>query len=167
MQSGTEQRPGRIRESEAAALAGAERACASAGLRLTKKRRQLLTALLRARSPLSAYDLAEVYRNAQGEALPAMTVYRMLDAFVSAGIVHKLRSTNRFMACRHISCKHPHPNSHFLICDRCGQVREMNFTQAELSLLERRARALGFHLKQEQLELHGLCQDCQDCAEQH
>lgn len=144
----------------AQSLEGAERACQSQGLRLTEKRRRLLTSILKADGPVSAYDLAHAYREDHGEELPVMTVYRMLDVFIDAGVVHKLRSTNRFMACRHMACDHPHAATQFLICDHCGLVREMDFADAEIRKLDSKARSTGFHLYREQLELHGLCEHC-------
>lgn len=144
-----------------AQLEGAERICNAGGLRLTRKRRQLIETLVRAQGPLSAYELADAYRAGHSEDLPVMTVYRMLDVFTEAGIVHKLRSTNRFLPCRHLACDHPHALAQFLICDRCGVVREMDFADKEIAQLERKARSTGFSLHREQLELHGVCDKCQ------
>jgi len=147
-----------------AALAGAERLCRDSDIRLTSKRRRLLASLVQATGPLSAYELAQAYRDENGEELPVMTVYRMLDVFMEAGVVHKLRSTNQYMPCSHIACDHPHARAQFLICDGCGLVREMDFAEKELRQLDRKARSSGFHLFRDQLELHGLCDSCQGGA---
>lgn len=149
-----------------ASLDGAERACHDQGLRLTEKRKRLLTSLIKASGPISAYDLADAYRKDHGEDLPVMTVYRMLDVFIDAGVVHRLRSTNRFMACRHMACDHAHAATQFLICDSCGVVREMDFADAEIRKLNKKALSSGFHLYQEQLELHGLCDSCHSEGQQ-
>ena len=133
-------------------------------MRLTAKRRRLLSLLLAASGPLSAYELADTYREEYGDALPVMTVYRMLDVFTEVGLVHKLRSTNRFVACHLKSCDHPHASSQFLICDSCGQVHETAFADAEMTRLQKKARSSGFHLHREQLELHGLCSACHEVA---
>lgn len=147
-----------------AQLKGAERICSAGGLRLTRKRRQLLETLVRAGAPLSAYELADAYREGHDQDLPVMTVYRMLDVFIEAGIVHKLRSTNRFVPCHHLACDHPHALAQFLICDSCGLVREMDFADREMDQLDRKARSTGFSLHREQLELHGVCDSCQISA---
>jgi Fur family zinc uptake transcriptional regulator len=144
----------------AASLASAEQACQSHGLRFTDKRKRLLQALLDAAGPRSAYELADDYRKAYAEELPIMTVYRMLDVFVDVGLVHKLRSTSNFVACRHIACSHPHQVSQFLICDDCGLVREVEVAEQDLAGLVKRARGIGFELRCEQLELHGICEQC-------
>jgi Fur family zinc uptake transcriptional regulator len=146
-------------------LEGAERICRDAGLRLTAKRRRLLETLLRAKTPLSAYELADAHRREHDEDLPIMTVYRMLDVFMEAGVVHKIRSTNRFLPCSHLACDHPHAGAQFLICDSCGFVREMDFGDKEIAQLDRKARSTGFSLNREQLELHGICDDCQVAAD--
>jgi len=143
-----------------ASLEGAERACRAQGLRLTEKRRSLLTSLLKTSGPVSAYELANTHRMEHGKEIPVMTVYRMLDVFMDAGIVHKLCSTNRFIPCRHMACEHPHAATQFLICDSCGLVEEADFGEAEIKKLDRKARSSGFHLSREQLELHGLCDRC-------
>ncbi len=148
----------------AAALAGAERICVDEGVKLTSKRKRLLSTLLQATGPLSAYELAQAYRDEHGEELPVMTVYRILDVFMAVGVVHKLRSTNQYMPCSHMACDHPHALSQFLICDSCGLVREMDFAEKELRQLDRKARSSGFHLFRDQLELHGLCDSCQSAA---
>jgi Fur family zinc uptake transcriptional regulator len=148
-----------------ARLEGAECTCREAGLRLTAKRRRLLETLLRAKTPLSAYELADAHRRGHGEDLPVMTVYRMLDVFMEAGVVHKIRSTNRFLPCSHLACDHPHALAQFLICDSCGLVREMDFGDKEIAQLDRKARSTGFSLHREQLELHGVCDDCRVAAD--
>jgi Fur family transcriptional regulator, zinc uptake regulator len=137
-----------------------ERACDTAGLRLTEKRRRLLETLLASPSPLSAYELADAYRTAHAEEIAVMSTYRILDAFVGAGIVHKLRSTHRYLPCEHIGASHPHAAAQFLICDTCGAVRETHFGDREIAQLDRKARSSGFTLNHDQLELHGVCSDC-------
>jgi Fur family zinc uptake transcriptional regulator len=154
---------GRAGKSDLArALADAERACQERALRLTAKRKRLMQTLFERPVPQSAYDLAEAYRQDHGEEIPVMSVYRILDAFMEAGITHKLRSTNNFIACRHIACDHPHAASQFLICDQCGLVQELEIADGELKQLDRKARAKGFYLGHKQFEMHGLCGRCHD-----
>lgn len=140
-------------------------ACAAAGIRVTKKRRRVLQTLLTSPSPLSAYALTEAYRAMHDEDIHVMTAYRILDAFIDAGIVHKLHSTQRYLACEHIGISDPHASAQFLICDSCGAVKEARFCHGEIAELERKARSNGFSLNQEQLELHGVCSDCMATAD--
>lgn len=144
----------------AATIERVVRACESAGLRLTKKRRRVLRTLLASPSPLSAYELADAYRSEHDEEIAVMTAYRILDTFIDAGIVHKLRSTHRYLPCEHIGASQPHAAAQFLICETCGAVKETHFGDREIAQLDRKARSSGFTLNQEQLELHGVCSDC-------
>ena len=103
----------------------AQETCSAAGVRLTKKRQQVLLTLLRAPTPLSAYDVIDHYQAAFEETLPAMSMYRILDFLVQEKLAHKLDTTNQYLACSHIACNHPHELPQFLICDKCRSVREI------------------------------------------
>ena len=147
-------------------MTAAEQRCIEHGQKLTPKRYRLLQTLLCREVPVSAYDLLEAFQEDHEEKIPVMTVYRMLDVFIEVGLVHKLRSTNSFVACAHLDdATSPHA-SRFLICDCCGEVRELKICDAEIDSIEKNARRTGFHLTQQQLELHGFCDDCQrECAD--
>lgn len=139
----------------------AEKTCLEQGGRLTPKRRQILEILLQQRLPLSAYDIAELYQQILDEKIPAMSVYRMLDFLISQGLVHKLASTNKFIACSHIACEHSHQTPQFLICDNCQSVREVGIDSRLINALEKSIEDNHFQLNSPQLELHGLCENCQ------
>lgn len=156
----SESRSPRTQSKPDATMERVELACETAGLRLTEKRRRLLETLLASPSPLSAYELADAYRSAHAEEIPVMSAYRILAALVDAGIIHKLRSTHRYLPCEHLGASRPHTAAQFLICDTCGAVRETHFGDREVAQLDRKARSRGFNLNQEQLELHGVCSDC-------
>jgi len=141
-------------------LASAESACATAGVRLTAKRKALLATLLKQGQALSAYELAEQYRQDHGESIPTMSVYRMLDFLAEQNLVHKLGAINKYIACAHISCSHRHETPQFLICDDCHSVSEVEVEAKTLDTLGREVEAAGFHLRSRQLELHGLCDHC-------
>jgi len=141
-------------------LASAESACAAAGVRLTAKRKAVLATLLRQGQALSAYELAEHYRQDHGESIPTMSVYRMLDFLAEQNLVHKLGAINKYIACAHISCSHQHETPQFLICDDCHSVSEVEVEAKTLDKLGREVEASGFHLRSRQLELHGLCDPC-------
>lgn len=141
-------------------LASAERMCGQSGVRLTAKRRAVLATLLSQKQPLSAYELADQYRLNYGETIPAMSVYRMLDFLVEQNLAHKLSAINKYVPCTHISCSHEHEISQFLICDDCHRVSEIGVATETLESLGKKVAAAGFHLRNRQLELHGLCDDC-------
>lgn len=139
----------------------AEKLCLEQGGRLTPKRRQILEILLAKPQPLSAYEIAELYQQLLHENIPAMSVYRMLDFLISQGLVHKLASENKFIACSHIACDHNHQTPQFLICDNCQSVREVGIDTHLITALEKSIIDNHFQLSSPQLELHGLCENCQ------
>lgn len=142
-------------------LQQAEKSCKAQSARLTSKRRLVLEILLETGVPCSAYEIAEHYRQKTDEAIPAMSVYRMLDFLMTQRLVHKLASTNKFLACEHIACEHSHQAPQFLICDKCQSVREIGVEKELFHALQQSIGQEHFQLNSPQLELHGLCEDCQ------
>ncbi|AFJ03617.1 Zinc uptake regulation protein ZUR [Methylophaga frappieri] len=144
-----------------AVLTRADQTCQQQGARLTSKRRTMLAILLEAGVPCSAYEIVEHYREKTGETIPAMSVYRMLDFLMAQGLVHKLASTNKFIACEHITCSHSHKAPQFLICDGCHSVQEIGVDKTLFNALQHSIDQQHFQLNSPQLELHGLCEVCQ------
>ena len=89
--------------------------CKSSGTRLTEKRRGVLEALLVSKIPLSAYEITDVINQADDKSILAMSVYRILEFLEAENLVHKLSSTNKYVACSHITCGHNHEIPQFLI----------------------------------------------------
>jgi len=135
--------------------------CQENGGRLTDKRRIILELLLVSKQPQSAYDIADLYQQKTQEKIPAMSVYRMLDFLIDNGLVHKLSSTNKYLACSHIACDHSHQTPQFLICDKCNTVREVGIDNQLIAALQTSIKEQHFALNSPQLELHGLCNNCQ------
>lgn len=145
-------------------LAKASAECKQSGFRLTEKRRNLLHVMLEAESPLSAYDIADRYKEKYNETLSAMSAYRMLKVLLDAGLAHKLETTNQYLACSHITCAHEHKIPQFLICDRCHAVQEVEVRAQLLTELKAGIESTGFVLSGQQLELHGVCGKCRQQA---
>lgn len=141
-------------------LGAAEQSCRASGARLTEKRRNVLAILLRSRTPLSAYEIAEQYSLDYGESIPAMSVYRMLDFLAEENLAHKLNSENKYLACAHIACDHSHETPQFLICNRCNKVREIGIKPEVIVALRDTVEGAGYHLQTSQLELDCLCDEC-------
>ena len=142
------------------ALIRVEALCKSQQLRLTVKRKQVLTVLLKTGQAISAYEIADNYLEEFQEKIPVMSVYRILDFLVGADFVHKLQSTNNFIACSHLSCEHQHDLPQFLICIKCNQVEEIAINANIIQQLKQSVNKTGFQLKQHQLELSGHCSRC-------
>lgn len=137
-----------------AELKAAETRCADAEQRLTAPRRRVLELLLQAGHPLKAYDLIAAFGPDRGPAKPP-TVYRALEFLERQGFAHRIESLNAYVACRQ------GPQAHaaaFLICDCCGDAREVEPEGAE-RLTDLAARA-GYAIRVVTMEAHGLCADC-------
>lgn len=144
----------------------AEASCRASGARLTEKRKQILSGLLRSNKARSAYELIEYMQKEFDESLPPTTVYRILDFLISENLVHKLHLANKYIACSHISCDHVHEVPQFLICDECANVKEVGIKKSLINTLRRNVAEVGYVLQSPQLELHCLCHDCAHQAAQ-
>lgn len=140
-------------------LEAAETLCRARGGRLTPQRRAVLTKLLGAGRPVTAYELLDLVRP-EDAAITPTSVYRSLDFLVEVGLVHRLDSTRSFVACEYPD--HPH-GGQFLICRECGAVVETEdkrIARATVDLGERH----GFTLDHSTVELTGVCGACRSDA---
>ena len=142
------------------ALAEAERYCSEKGVRFTAKRKLVLEALLNSDKSLSAYELADYCRAEQGSEMLPMSVYRILDFLASERLVHRIKTTNKFIACSHISCQHDHKAWQFLICQNCDKVEEVDLEKSILNKITDAIQEVGFQVAGRQFELEGVCSDC-------
>ncbi|MBQ77133.1 MAG: transcriptional repressor [Cellvibrionales bacterium] len=150
-----------VQSSTSKTLQNAEAMCLDAGVRLTMKRKRTLALLLEEESPVSAYELIDLYKASYGESLTAMSAYRMLNFLVEETLAHRLNSVNKYTACEHINCNHAHDLPQFLICDNCQSVSEAGIQKHTLDQLKADVLKSGFSMDNQQLELHGLCSNCQ------
>ena len=141
-------------------LGEAERHCSQKGVRFTVKRRLVLEALLNSDRSLSAYELADYCRVEQGSEMLPMSVYRILDFLAGERLVHRIKTTNKFIACSHISCDHEHKAWQFLICQNCDKVEEVDLEKSIVSEITQAIHEVGFRMAGSQFELEGVCSDC-------
>lgn len=134
--------------------------CQQGGAKLTFKRSEVLKTLLQAKRPLSAYELVERLKEESGHSMQPMSAYRMLDLFVELDLVHKLNSSNKYIACAHLGCEHRHQDQYFVVCQSCGKAQEVSIGAALLEQIESSVVAAGFQLRNKQFELDCLCNDC-------
>ena len=147
-----------------AVLQRAGEVCAEHGGKLTIKRRQVLAGLIESNKALSAYDLANKCKDAFGVTLFPMSIYRILEFLQTVGLVHRLKTTNKFIACAHIACDHAHDTPQFLICKECNRVEEVGITNSLSEGLTATLDALGFRLMSDQVELECVCNNCTTTA---
>lgn len=137
------------------ALGSAERLCRSQGIRLTAIRRRVLELIWRSHRPSGAYELLEQL-TAEGHKPSPPTVYRALDFLLMHGLVHKVSSRNAYVGCSHPGEAHV---AQIYICDQCGIAVE----QADDTLerrIRRNARDMDFHIREQTVEIAGLCPAC-------
>lgn len=139
------------------ALAQAHRLCRARGVRLTPQREAVLSLVLGADRPLSAYEILEHMPATPRRPAPP-TVYRALDFLLEQGLVHRLESLHAFVGCLHP--EHPH-NGQFLICTDCGKVAELCEPQIDQSL-RKAVDASGFRTQRPVVELLGTCASCRE-----
>lgn len=139
----------------------AEQRCKENGSRLTAKRKQALSLLLKSDKALSAYELVDIYRAEFSDTLPPMTMYRILDFLETEHLIHRLETANKFVACKHIDCNHEHDATQFLICSQCQKVEEVTIKPEIFASLNASVSEAGFSIAHPQLEMKCLCNTCE------
>ncbi|MBC7003170.1 transcriptional repressor [Photobacterium sp. BZF1] len=138
----------------------AEQNCKARGKQLTVKRKQVLYGLLHSERALSAYELIDYCKEQFEQSLQAMSVYRILEFLEQEHLVHKLKVSNKYVACSHILCDHEHGVPQFLICSKCNKIRELTIEQGMITHLQANARQEGFTVISPQLEINCVCDEC-------
>ncbi|MDN2483325.1 Fur family transcriptional regulator [Vibrio agarivorans] len=141
-----------------------EKRCKARGKTLTPQRQLILKALVHADRALSAYDLVDYSQHHFSQSIQPMSVYRVLDFLESEHFAHKLKASNKYIACSHILCDHAHGIPQILICSKCNKISEQTVDPELLESIQTHAKQQGFIISSPQLELNGICRDC---AEKH
>lgn len=126
----------------------------SAGLRATKPRLSVLTILEESNLPLSVADIAAVLRRPR---VDQVTVYRTLETFVQAGLVHhvELHQGRSFFE---LATREHH---HHLVCRSCGRVEDVEGCDMELVEKNVAKNSKNFHaVSSHALEFFGDCKSC-------
>ncbi|WP_318388635.1 zinc uptake transcriptional repressor Zur [Enterobacter sp.] len=139
-------------------LTQAEKLCVERNVRLTPQRLEVLRLMSLQQGAISAYDLLDLLKVSEPQAKPP-TVYRALDFLLEQGFVHKVESTNSYVLC-HLFDKPSHTSAMF-ICDRCGAVKEEAAEGVE-DIMHGLAARMGFALRHNVIEAHGLCAECSE-----
>lgn len=134
----------------------AERRCEEKGARLTPARLAAYAEMLACGRPISAYELIGLLEQRQERKIAPLTVYRHLDFLMQTGLVHRLQSTQTYLACEHPDHAH---EIQFLLCSSCGRVDEVESRGLE-TLLSEIAQERGFRPDNAVVEVRGLCGAC-------
>ena len=125
------------------------------GARMTPVRRQVLELILRADQPIKAYALLARLEEERGKLGPP-TIYRALDFLLAHRLVHKVETSNAFVACSDVEHSH---QSQFMICEDCGateEIRDDNIVET----LRRLGEGRGFAVERQVIEARGRCPAC-------
>jgi len=138
------------------AIARARAVCAAKGVRLTVLREAVLRVLTASHNALGAYDIIERLTQ-QGRRLAPISVYRIIEVLVAAGLVHRLESKNAYFAC--LSRHDAAASMVILLCDRCNRVAEAEAPEA-WRVIKSITQGTGFSVSGTVLEVQGQCLDC-------
>lgn len=130
--------------------------CSARGVRLTSQRKRVFELICSNSGASSAYELLEQLKESEPQAKPP-TVYRALEFLMEQGFIHRVESTNSFISC--CSCNAKQHFFQLLICDKCGDVFELQ-DDTLISLLASNAEKHGFKLTNQVIETHGTCKTC-------
>jgi Fur family zinc uptake transcriptional regulator len=134
-------------------------ACRLGGSELTALRRAVLSLILEAETPPTAYQLLDRLRAARKKGVAPPTIYRALDFLVEQKLVHKLERLNAFVPC--IEVGHGGDPAAFLICRVCETVEEVE-DPTLVAALNHVAAERGFRMKRSTVEIEGICAACSD-----
>ena len=142
------------------ALAHAEAVCESHNKHLTENRRAVLKLLLDDHRALGAYEILRRF-DWKGRSRAPIQVYRALDFLESMGLVHRVASSNAYVACYRFAERH---GAVLFVCKACGIVMECEELKLG-NMMDKLARQSGFTVHSQLLEAVGYCPSCTDAAE--
>jgi Fur family transcriptional regulator, ferric uptake regulator len=125
-----------------------------AGERVTRQRLVVADALDAAGRQVTAQELWDSIRRRHAD-LGRATVFRTLEALVSAGLARRLEQEGHVYA--YVACRPEH--HHHLSCNRCGRVEEID--ESVIAPVAERVRTdSGFRIDDARLDFYGLCARC-------
>lgn len=125
-------------------------------LKVTKQRLSVLECLMHEDQPLSA---EQVYLKLKenNSMINLSTVYRMIESFVSAGILEK--STHPLTQSVMVKYHH-HQHQHYLLCESCHRFIPLEDCPLH-PIIHNLEHEYHFKVRSHQLEIVGLCEQCQ------
>lgn len=133
----------------------AEKFCQDQGHRLTPPRHAVIDIVAKTEKPLGAYDILEALRAYIDNPKPP-TAYRAIEFWQQHGFIHRIESLNAYVTC---SAGHKHQGSQYMICDSCGDAKEIHMCSMPVKLKEK-AQSEGFTPRYWNTEIHGQCDQC-------
>lgn len=126
-----------------------------AGLRKTPGRIAIINIFLKAKNPMTQQ---EIMKRLSKVKLNYVSIYRTLETFVEAGIIHKVESGDRVWRFalgngKKEGCSHPH-----FTCRGCGVTECLD----EIKIPDALPLKIGYIVEKQELFLKGLCPKCSD-----
>ena len=140
------------------ALVNARKICSSRGTRLTALRERVLELVWQSHKPVGAYEILANLKQEGAKPAQPPTVYRALGFLMDQGLVHRLPSTNSYIGCHFPEKKH---DGSFLICTQCQKTIELEMADIKHALFDY-AKNYNFSINSTNIELSGLCLNCQN-----
>jgi Fur family ferric uptake transcriptional regulator len=128
----------------------------SAGLKMTRTRREVLKEVFRHHDHFDAEELYLKLKEHDANVSRA-TVYRTLTLLVSSGLVRKMEIGEGRSIFEHIL---GHTHHDHLICLQCNKILEFHNPKIE-ELQNQIARKYKFKLLSHTQQLYGICKECQ------
>lgn len=132
--------------------------CRTIATKWTSLRKSVLYILWSLQKPLKAYEILELLSK-NNPSIQVASIYRALDYFLEAGIVHKIESIQSYTLCSKPDEKLA--SELLMVCNHCRKVKEVYDVRVHAFMQELSMRH-HFHLSNEGIELKGLCALCEN-----
>lgn len=129
--------------------------CIAHGYRFTEPRERVLKILINEAKPLGAYEILQQLSNEIDKPNPP-TVYRAIQFWHKEGFIHCIDSLKSYVAC---SNGHHIGQTHFLICNQCDFVKELDCT-IDFAPIAKATAPIKFSIASCTVEIKGLCSNC-------
>lgn len=127
-----------------------EKALKGKKLKVTKARIAVAIALEQARSPLKIEALYDILPEPKPD---LVTVYRILESFEKAGLVHQVDL-------RHGHAHYEWGHTHHLVCTTCHTTFPLDSEDIEKTLKAIGKQQKDFTITDHSLEFFGVCKNC-------
>ena len=126
-----------------------------AGLRVTRHRMAVLSAVVKVKQPITVYELVESLR--KKENIDQATVYRNLSSLHEAGIIRRL------------DFNHGHAHyeletgraSHQIVCSKCETIEKIEGVSIDGAIQKMLTKSKKFkNTTTHSIEIYGLCRAC-------
>jgi Fur family ferric uptake transcriptional regulator len=124
------------------------------GLNVTRSRERILEEVFKTHEH---FDATELWARLRDTTISLSTIYRTLGLLVDSGLVREVDLGDAHIHYEHIFGRRHHEH---LICVGCGKVLEFFDRALEEKVLEM-AERFDFQHHSHNLQIFGLCQDCQ------